>query len=87
LGEVAARAIKGDKEYAMTYYKKNREERAEDYRKVMPKLSVFENNESVKVREQVEDAIKTLKEKDLTALLEFIKTAKGQSESGNSGRS
>ncbi len=38
---MAARAIKGDKEYAMTYYKKSREERSEDYRRLMPKLSVF----------------------------------------------
>ncbi|MFQ5941442.1 MAG: hypothetical protein ACE5KA_07085, partial [Nitrososphaerales archaeon] len=77
LGELPARAIKGDAEYVFTYYKKSREERAEDYRIVMPKLSVLSNDERSKLREQVNEAIKTLKHKDLAALLEFIRTAKG----------
>jgi len=41
LGEMATRTIKGDSEYVMTYYRKSREDRAEDYRKVIPKLLVF----------------------------------------------
>lgn len=73
LGEIAARAIKGDKAYIMTYYKKSREERAEDYRKMIPKLSVFVPDDQVKIRDQVEEAIKTLKKEDLGRLLEFIK--------------
>lgn len=73
LGEIAARAIKGDKQYIFTYYKKSREERAEDYTKLIPKLSIFVPDDQVKIREQVEDAIKTLKKEDLAGLLEFIR--------------
>ncbi len=43
----------------------------------MPKLSIFSADEKSKLREQVDEAIKTLKNKDLAAVLEFIKTAKG----------
>lgn len=76
LGEIAARAIKGDREYVLTYYRKSREERAEDFRKVIPKLSVFGSDEGSTVREQVESKIKTLDHDELTRLQEFLKTAK-----------
>ncbi len=72
LGELAARAIKGDKEYVMTYYKKDREERAQDYSKVMPKLSIFTMDERSRVRKQVEEAMKEMKDKDLAVVLEFL---------------
>jgi hypothetical protein len=72
IGEIAARAIKGDKEYVLTYYKKSREERAEDYRKVIPKVSVFTVDEKSKIRKQVEETIREMKDKDLATLLEFI---------------
>ena len=72
LGELAARAIKGDKAYVFTYYKKSREERAEDYRKVIPKVSVFAMDEKSKIRKQIEETIKDMKDKDLAALLEFM---------------
>lgn len=75
LGEIAARAIKGDREYVLTYYRKSREERAEDFRKVIPKLSVFGSDEGSKIREQVESKIKTLNHDELTRLQEFLKTA------------
>lgn len=76
LGEIAAHAITGHKAYLITYYKKSREERAEDYRKVMPKLSVFALDEKSKIRKQVEETIKTMKEEDMGRLLEFIKNGK-----------
>ena len=75
LGEIAARAVKGDREYVLTYYRKSREERAEDFRKVIPKLSVFGSDEGSKIREQVEAKVRTLSEDDLARLQEFLKTA------------
>ena len=75
LGEIAARAVKGDREYVLTYYRKSREERAEDFRKVIPKLSVFGSDEGSKIREQVEAKVKTLSDDDLARLQEFLKTA------------
>ena len=70
-----ARAVKGDREYVLTYYRKSREERAEDFRKVIPKLSVFGSDEGSKIREQVEAKVKTLSDDDLARLQEFLKTA------------
>lgn len=75
LGEIAARAIKGDREYVLTYYRKSREERAEDFRKVIPKLSVFGTDEKSKIRERVEAKVKTLSDDELSRLQEFLKTA------------
>ncbi len=77
LGEIAARAIKGDKEYVLTYYRKSREERAEDYRKVTPKLCVFEPDEASKLRDDIRESIDGLDRDTLQALQEFLKTAKG----------
>src|SRR5574340_1729546 len=74
LGEIAARAIKGDREYVLTYYRKSREERAEDFRKVIPKLSVFGSDEGSTMREQVESKIRTQDHDDLARLQEFLKT-------------
>jgi integrase len=76
LGEIAARAIKGDREYVLTYYRKNREERAEDYRKVVPKISVFSSEEKPSAREEIETKIKSMGQDDLARLQEFLKTAK-----------
>jgi integrase len=75
LGEIAARAIKGDREYVLTYYRKSREERAEDFRKVIPKLSVFGGEEGSKIREQIESKVRTLNHNELARLQEFLKTA------------
>ncbi|MEM3085496.1 MAG: hypothetical protein QXP61_10495 [Nitrososphaerales archaeon] len=72
MGEIAARALKGDKEYVLTYYKKSREERPEDYRKMISKLSVFVPDDQARLREEVDEAIKTLKE-DLAGLLDYLK--------------
>ncbi len=76
LGEIAAHAITGHKAYLITYYKKSREERAEDYRRVMPKLSVFALDEKSTIRKQVEETIKTMKDEDVGRLLEFIANGK-----------
>lgn len=76
LSELATRAIKGDKAYAFTYYKKSTEDRAEDYRKVIAKLSVFGVDEALKVREQVEDAVKSMEQEELATLLEYIQYSK-----------
>jgi len=78
LGEIVARAIKGDKDYVLTYYKKNREERAADYRKVMPKLLLFSTDEErTSLKKKLAEELKGLNEKDLTAVLEFVRTARG----------
>ncbi|MGI0082800.1 MAG: hypothetical protein ACREAF_02695 [Nitrosopumilaceae archaeon] len=76
--EIAARAIKGDREYVLTYYRKSREERAEDFQKVIPKLSVFGGDEKSKIRGQIEARVKTLSEDELARLQEFLKTANAQ---------
>ncbi|MGQ0791269.1 MAG: hypothetical protein ACT4NJ_03485 [Nitrosopumilaceae archaeon] len=76
LGEMASRAIKGDKEYVMTYYRKSREERAQDYRKVTPKLLVFAEEKDA--RQEIEDKIRTMSKDDLSGLLEFLKNGKNQ---------
>ncbi len=77
LGEMATRAIKGDKEYVLTYYKKNREERAKDYKKVTPKLLVF--SEEKNPRREFEDEVRNMSDADLDVLLEFVKNGKNQS--------
>lgn len=76
LGEIAARAIKGDMEYVLTYYRKSREERATDYRRAIPKLSVFGSDEKYMVRDQIAAKIKSMKDDDLARLQKFLKTAK-----------
>jgi len=78
LGEMATRAIKGDSEYIMTYYRKSREERAEDYRKVTPKLTVFTQTKDV--RDNVEDEIRDMSKDELIGLLELLRNGKNQSE-------
>lgn len=75
LGEIAARAIKGDREYVLTYYRKSREERAADYKYVIPKLSVFGTDDKYKVREAIGEKIKTMKEDELAKLQKFLETA------------
>ena len=45
LSEAAVKSMKGDTDYALTYYKKSRDERMEDYKKVISKLSVFDSSE------------------------------------------
>ncbi len=60
----------------MTYYKKSREERAEDYRKVTPKLLIF--SETKDVRQEFEDEVRKMSNDDLGKLLEFIKNGKNQ---------
>jgi len=76
LGEMATRAIKGDKEYVMTYYKKNRDERAEDYRKVTPSLLVF--SEQKNVRKDLEDQVRKMSSDDLGRVLEFVMNGKNR---------
>ncbi len=76
LGEFEARAIKGDKNYVMTYYKKTKEERARDYRKVMPKLCLFGTNEEEKVREQAVAELNRMDIEQVGRLLQFMKNGK-----------
>jgi len=61
----------------MTYYRKSREERAEDYSKVTPKLLAFSQEKDV--RQNVEDEIKNLSKDDLAGVLEFLRNGKTQS--------
>ena len=75
LGEIAARAIKGDREYVLTYYRKNREERAEDYRKVVLKLSVFSSDDKPSAREEIEAKIQSMGQDELARLQKYL-TAK-----------
>lgn len=75
LGEIAARAIKGDREYVLTYYRKNREERAADYEKVVLKLSVFSSGKEPNTREEIEAKIRSMGQDELARLQEFLETA------------
>lgn len=82
-GEMAARAIKGDSEYVFTYYKKSREERAEDFEKVLPRLLIFSSNpESVK--EQIQEELDRMKKDELAILLNQMR-AKGSPASSKCG--
>ena len=72
LGEIAARAIKGDREYVLTYYRKNREERAEDYRKVVLKLSVFSSDDTPSAREEIEAKIQSMGQDELARLQKYL---------------
>lgn len=73
LGSLAAHAIAGHEEYLITYYKKSREERARDYLKDIPKLSLFTPSEEEKLREE---AMETIRELPKEALAEFLKNGK-----------
>ncbi len=44
----------------------------EDYRKAMPKLSVFQAEEVKDIREQAKEELDTMSKDDLEALLEYI---------------
>jgi len=77
VGEVFAKSMKGDADYAQTYYKKSQKERVEDFRKVAPKLVVFSQQKDV--RQNVEDEIKNLSKDDLVGVLEFLRNGKTQS--------
>ncbi len=71
LGMAATRAVKGDAEYVFTYYKKSHEERAAEYMKVVPKLSIF-TDETKSVREQIEDEMSKMSPEKLNKLLHLI---------------
>lgn len=73
LGELAAHAIAGHKRYLITYYKKSRTERAGDYRKVIPKLSLFSNESDAELKEKAKETIEKLPKE---ALLEILKIGK-----------
>ncbi len=56
----------------MTYYRKSREERADDFRRVMPKLCVFEGHEVKSMKDEAREKIDNMTKDDLKALLEYI---------------
>ena len=76
LGDIAAKATRGDKDYALTYYRKSKDERVEDYKKMIPKLSIFDTPEKYKLREQIQHEIKGLGDGQLAKLQELIQTVK-----------
>ena len=73
---MAARAIKGDRDYVLTYYKKSREERAREFRKVMPKLFVFTSDPDAELNQQLESKINDMDSADKLSLLKFLKDGK-----------
>ena len=74
---------KGDMEYLFTYYKKNREERASDYAKVMPALSVFSACTEPSAREAIKARIHAMDVDELAKLQEFLGTANARPASRN----
>jgi|GEM_PF-1281449 len=75
LGELAAHAIAGHKAYLITYYKKSREERAKDFQKLIPKLSVLTpaDLEDEKKREELKASIQGLSGDQLNAILKLAR--------------
>ena len=77
ISELAAHAIAGHQEYLITYYKKSREDRAADYRKVTPKLQLFTAPSDLeKQQKAIEDEIRYLPPEALAQVLQYVKTAK-----------
>ncbi len=72
IGIAAARAVKGDAEYYFTYYRKSREERLADYRRVIPKLSIF-TDDTKSVREQIEEELNKIGPEKLDKLLHLMR--------------
>ena len=77
LGDIAAHAIAGHEQYLITYYKKTREERAEEYRKIASKLQLFTTPTDIdKKRKELESEVSGLPTEALAQALILIKTAK-----------
>ncbi|MBI2936714.1 MAG: hypothetical protein HYY22_00755 [Thaumarchaeota archaeon] len=77
ISDLAAHAIAGHQEYLITYYKKSREDRAADYRKVTPKLQLFTTPSDLEKQQQaVEAEIKSLPPEALAQVLSYLKTTK-----------
>jgi integrase len=75
LGELAAHAIAGHKAYLITYYKKTREERAEDFKKVAPKLQLFaEEDQREKMKRELAAALDGLPSEGLAQILRVAKS-------------
>jgi hypothetical protein len=76
LAELAARAIAGHSAYLITYYKKTREERAQDFRKVTPKLQLFqtEDQDTQRIRRELTNALDELPKEKLAEALEAAKS-------------
>jgi len=75
LGELAAHAMSGHRAYLITYYKKSREERAKDFKKLIPKLSVLAPTdlEDEKKRAEVQASIQGLSGEQLNAILKLAR--------------
>lgn len=75
LGELAAHAIAGHKAYLITYYKKSRDDRAKDYRKVAPKLQLFqgEDKEAEKLKHELAETVEGLPKERLAEILRIAK--------------
>jgi len=76
LGELAAHAIAGHKAYLITYYKKTREERAQDFKKVAPKLQLLqrEEQEEEKMKKELIAAVEALPKEGLAEILKVAKS-------------
>jgi hypothetical protein len=78
ISELAAHAIARHEEDLIIYYKKSREDRAIDYRKVTPKLQIFISPTDVEKQQQqqIEHEIKNLPPEALAMVLQSVRTAK-----------
>lgn len=77
INDIAAHAIAGHQEYLITYYKKSREDRAADYRKVASKLQLFTTPSDLEKQQQaVEAEIKSLPPEALAQVLQYLRTTK-----------
>ncbi len=82
LGESAAKAMKGDSDYTQTYYKQTMEEKMEDYRKVISKLSVFGASKDVRLetKQQLDNETSGMSEEQLQGWLKSMRDSKNPSK-------
>tara|TARA_Y100000780_G_C13666609_1_gene410732 strand:- start:753 stop:1094 length:342 start_codon:yes stop_codon:yes gene_type:complete len=80
LGESAAKAMKGDSDYVQTYYKHTRDEKMRDYARVMPRLSIFTPDPSIRTKQQLDSVISDVSTEDQQGLLKSLLDSKNPSK-------
>ena len=74
--------MKGDRHYVLTYYKKTLLERMEDYKKLIPVLSVFGSNEDARLetKQEIDNLISGMSTEDQQGLLKSLLDGKNPSK-------
>jgi len=80
LGESAAKAMKGDSDYTQTYYKQTIEEKMRDCEKVIPGLSIFTPDPSIKTKQELISAVSGMSTEDQQGWLKSLRDSKNPSK-------